>query len=78
MTTDGFGTSGPTLGEALWTAVKPGLMATLGTRSSAALVLRLDAAFPLSRPEFVIEGVGVVHRPAAVAGRASAGLELSF
>jgi hypothetical protein len=46
--------------------------ATLGglfawpSRSWIALQTRAEAVFPLSRPEFVIEGLGRVHRPEAV------------
>ncbi len=41
---------------------------------SLALELALTAAAPLTRDEFVLQGIGSVHRPANVVGRAGLGL----
>jgi hypothetical protein len=41
------------------------------------LRLSLSVAAPLTRPSFVVDGVGALHRPALASGRASVGLEVS-
>jgi hypothetical protein len=76
MTADGFGLERKTPDQALWTAVRPGARMTLARSGSAAFVLRLEAAIPLSKLEVVIAGSGTVHRAGPVALRASAGFEL--
>jgi hypothetical protein len=44
----------------------------------ASLRLGVSAVLPLSRPEFVIDSGGLVHRRALVAFRGTAGMELHF
>ncbi|MEO6420939.1 MAG: hypothetical protein ABIP39_16115, partial [Polyangiaceae bacterium] len=74
----GFGVNKQTPALAFWAA--PSVGGALGLRigSSFALRLELGALFPLQRPEFVLDGVGGVHRPAAVLGRGGLGAEVRF
>jgi hypothetical protein len=74
----GFGVSSPGEGAALWSAVKAGGLIAWAPIDRIGLLLRLDAAIPLSRPAFVLENVGLVYRPGPVAGRAAAGIEVRF
>jgi hypothetical protein len=74
----GYGVSSPDEAATLWAALKAGAAVSWFPVPQAALVLRLDAAVPLSRPRFVLDGVGPVHRISAVAGRAAAGAEMRF
>jgi hypothetical protein len=38
----------------------------------------VDALVPLSRPRFVVEGDGAVHKPASLGIRGAIGAEVSF
>ena len=74
----GFGINKQTPALALWAA--PSVGGAFGWRIGGYFALRLELAalFPLQRPEFVLDGVGGVHRPAAVLGRAGLGAEVRF
>ena len=74
----GFGVTDPGEASELWVALKGGGALGWSLWSWLSLVLRLDAVVPLTRPRFVLEGVGPVHRASAVAGRAAAGVEVHF
>ncbi len=74
----GFGVSSPGEGSTLWAAIDAGGVLNLRLASRLALVLRLGAAVPLLRPSFVLENVGPVFRPPAVAARGESGVELIF
>lgn len=74
----GFGIDAPGDGAALWSAVRAGGLFVWRLADRVGIDLRLEAAIPLARPSFVIEGLGTVHRSAPVAGRASLGAELRF
>ena len=63
---------------ASWLAVAAGGRASLPLRDAVALVASADALVPLSRPTFVVEGEGTVHRPAALGARAGIGVELTI
>ena len=79
---EGFGVSDPRRGAAVWIALKGG--GALALRpfpkpfNNLGLTARIEAVIPLVRPRFVIEGIGPVHSPAYVAGRASLGIEISL
>jgi hypothetical protein len=74
-----FGVSELGNGAATWSALRAGALGTWRFLGPLALRLDLEAALPLSRPTFIIGGVADnVHRPAALSGRAGAGLELHF
>ena len=74
----GFGVSNPGEGSTLWAAIDGGGVLALRLAAPLALVLRLGAAVPLLRPSFVLENVGPVFRPPAVAARGESGVELIF
>jgi hypothetical protein len=74
----GFGINKQTPALAFWAAPSVGGAFAWRIGSSFALRLELAALFPLQRPEFVLDGVGGVHRPAAVLGRAGLGAEVRF
>ena len=74
----GFGVRNDTPAYAFWSAVTAG--GALAWRWTAAFALRLEGgvSFPLQRPEFVLAGLGAVHRPAGVLGRGGLGAEFRF
>jgi hypothetical protein len=76
----GVGASSPSTGDATWVALRGALL--VGYRLTQAWGIRLDlgGGAPLERPAFVVQGFqgGLVHKPAGVTGRATAGVELRF
>jgi hypothetical protein len=74
----GFGVERPGSGAAAWVALKAGGMAIWEPWDRVGLTLRLEAVAPFVRPRFILENVGTVHRPSAVASRAAAGVEVRF
>ncbi|WP_437317972.1 hypothetical protein [Sorangium sp. So ce385] len=78
LTGTGLGVRFPASASATWLSFSAGLdarfslLGPLGAAAHAALLI------PTRRERFAIDDVGLVHRPSAVAGRASLGLELSF
>ncbi len=75
---ESFGASTPGEGTSVWAAPKIGGLFAWAPVRWLALVLRLDAAFPLVRPTFFLSDVGAVHTPSAAAGRAAGGVEVRF
>jgi hypothetical protein len=76
---EGTGVSSPHAGAAFWSA--PRFDATLGwALGSTGLELgaMLTLAVPLVRDDFVLGGLGSVHRPAPVVGRAALGINWSL
>lgn len=71
---EGTGILRPRSGAAFWSA--PRLDATLGWALGSNLELgaMLTLAIPLVRDDFVLGGLGSVHRPAPVVGRAALGI----
>ena len=78
MTGEGTGVDRPRLGSALWQALRFELGAGIPVSASVRVGLGVGLAVPLSRPEFELDQGEVVHRAAAVSGRARAGVELGF
>ena len=86
----GFGVSDPRRGASVWVALKGG--GALVWRpfekkykhkynnplDHLGIAARIELVVPLVRPRFIIEGIGPVHSPAALAGRGSLGIEISF
>ncbi len=72
-----FGVEIPLDGRSLWIAGEAGASAFY---RAGPLAFRLDssAIVPFIRPEFVIEGLGSVHRPSPVGARVSLGAEVRF
>jgi hypothetical protein len=74
----GFGVAAPGDGSILWATPSLGARGSLALGSHLAVTLALAAGFPLARPNFVLENVGAVFRPAPVVGRAALALEARF
>ena len=77
LSAEGSGVSSPGEATAPWVAASAG--GWLGVEIAPWLALRaeVEVAVPFNRPAFVIDGIeGEVHRPAAVAGRATLGAEV--
>jgi len=68
----------PETGTVLWRAVRAEVGATAGLGSNTAILLRAGIVRPLARPDFVLDQHQLVYRPAAVALRLTAGVELGF
>lgn len=73
-----FGVTTPGEAEEPWAAASAGGILVWSPLSRLGFVFRIDAAVPIVRHTFVIEGLGRVHEPSVVAARAAAGLELAF
>lgn len=78
MTGEGKGVTDPGQGSATWMGVLGAVRADVPITSRLSLALQAGAMVPLQRHEFVIEGAGVVHRPAPVAARVGLGLVLEL
>ena len=75
---EGLDVGRPRLGSALWLAptVEAGVALPLTPR--LAVTMRVGAAVPLRRPEFVIDPIVRIHRAGSLDGRAALGLEWAF
>jgi hypothetical protein len=63
---------------ALWGAGVASISLTWALSSNILTRLDLSALFPIASPEFDIDGHGLIHRPAAVLGRAAVGAGWRF
>ncbi|MBN9162616.1 MAG: hypothetical protein BGO98_21285 [Myxococcales bacterium 68-20] len=61
-----------------WTAIGAGALGRLHITSWLALRARAEVVVPLSRPTFVVENEGFVHRPSILGAAASLGIEALF
>jgi hypothetical protein len=71
----GFGAQTNYAASARWVDVAGGALARVKVARWLALRATVEVTAPLSRPTFVVEGEGDVHRPAAFGGAASLGAE---
>ncbi len=74
----GFGVSSPKTGVKSWFSLTGGLRSALRLSEKLWLEASAELVVPTLREEFVLESVGVVHRPAAVSARTSLGLGLTL
>jgi hypothetical protein len=74
----GFGVSAPASGAKAWLSFGFGLRSALRLGSGYWLEVTGDAMFPTLRETFVLQGLGAVHEPEPVSGRASLGVARSF
>lgn len=74
----GFGVENPDEGSALWVSPSVEGGASLSLASWLELQLGLGLGFPLLRPDFVLNQVGIVHRASSVTGRGTLGLVLLY
>ena len=72
-----FGVSDPAVNVGVWTAVEAGLLVAI-TFGPFRTGLRASAVVPLTRPRFVVAGVGEVHTSAPVTARGTFFIELRF
>ena len=79
MSAKGFGaTQNNYEANGAWMSAAAGGLFRLPLASWFALRADVDAIVPFSRPTFVVEGDGAVHRPSAIGARAGIGAELLF
>jgi hypothetical protein len=78
MTATAFGPIVVSRGSAVWTVIAGEARAGIALYPWLAVHAAFGLHVPGSRPFFVIEGVGQVHRPAPVSGRQSLTVELRF
>lgn len=74
----GFGVHIPRRQTARWLAPLASVSAALPAGDHVALSLWLDALFPISRPIFVLEGVGELHRTPRLLVRTGLAAEVRF
>jgi hypothetical protein len=74
----GYGAASNYDASAAWIAAAGGALVRVPVTGWLALRGDVDAIGPLSRPRFVVEGEGAVHRPASFGVRAGIGAELLF
>jgi hypothetical protein len=74
----GYGADANYTATARWATVAGGALARVPLASWLALRARVEAFVPLSRPTFVVEGEGPVHRPPTLGAAASFGAEVLF
>ncbi len=75
---EGFGARVSQSGSAPWFALGAGGYGAVRVTRAFALRLDLAAEVPLARTEFVVVGVGPVHKPAPLVGRGQLGAEVRF
>jgi hypothetical protein len=78
LTGRGRGVTDPRSETTLWQALRADLGLRVPFGNGFAGVLRGGAVVPLERREFLLDGSDVVHRPAALGARVSAGLSVDF
>jgi hypothetical protein len=74
----GFGVNNAGAGSKTWLSLTAALGGGVSLSAGARLVLSIAGVYPTEREHFSLHGVGEVYRPSALAGRASAGLELEL
>jgi hypothetical protein len=74
----GFGADTNYSATAQWLTATGGALTRFELTSWLALRGRAEAFVPLSRPTFIVEGEGAVHRPPTLGAAASVGAELRF
>lgn len=78
VTAHGFGAPANYDTSAAWASAAGGAIVRIPIRHWIAVRAQLDAIVPLSRPTFVVEGEGAIHRSAAIGARGGIGAELLF
>ena len=78
LSAEGFGLIRPTRESVTWLAPKLEARPEINLVGDLRAMLGVGATFPLTRHNFVLNGVRPVHRPAGLTGRLMAGLSFSF
>ena len=71
----GQGVDQPTSGASLWSALSAQARGRYALSRRVGVEATAGVAWPFTRPEFGLAGLGVVHRPALLCGRFSLGLD---
>jgi len=75
----GTGVVEPRTGQRLWAAARlSGDLFWSIPSTSLRLGAQLALVVPLIRDDFVLDGIGSVHRPSSLVGRAGLGLDVAF
>lgn len=74
----GYGADANYPADGAWTTVTGGGLGRFELTSRIALRARAEAFAPLSRPTFVVQNEGLLHRPASIGAAASFGVEVLF
>jgi hypothetical protein len=72
----GFGADREDTRSVAWLAARLGALLRYQLAPSIAVRGAIEALLPATRPEFLLDNVGVVHRPEPISGRLVIGLEL--
>jgi hypothetical protein len=75
---EGYGVTTPASEKALFAVLSAELGFLVALSPEVSLRPALGALVPFVRPTFAIHDVGTIHRPSAIAGRASLGFEAQF
>ena len=78
VTGTGFGADANYEASGAWTAVAGGLLGRAFVTEWLALRVRAETFVPLSRPTFLVENEGAVHRPPTLGVAGSFGAEVLF
>jgi hypothetical protein len=73
-----FGVNAPGEGIKTWVSATGGVEAAVPLSGPWRLSVRLAGVFPQRREHFALQGVGEVHQPALVGGRAALGIQVVF
>ncbi len=73
-----FGVNVPGEGAKTWASAAVGAEGSVPLAGPWRLSVRLAGVLPEQREHFALQGIGPVHQPAAVGGRAAVGLQLVF
>lgn len=78
VSANGFGADTNFARSAAWASIAAGALARLAVTSWLGVRARAEGAMPLSRPTFIVENRGTVHRAAPIGLAGSIGLEANF
>jgi hypothetical protein len=78
VTATGFGADTNYDASGAWTTVTGGALGRIPIASWLAFRARVEAFVPLSRPTFVVENTGEVHRPPTLGVATTIGAEILF
>ncbi len=78
VSADGYGADANYSASAEWTTVTGGALGRFALASWLSLRARAEAFVPLSRPTFVVQNEGPVHRPPSIGAAATLGVEVLF
>ena len=78
VSASGYGADSNYAASATWPSMSGGVLGRIGLSSWLSARARVDTFVPLSRPTFVVENEGTVHRPPTLGLSTSLGVEVLF